>query len=109
MIPTGARESVSPGALRLGDKSWDDPFVTLAPPAHFIVSSRVRTIAIDFLEGYGYAQVYSPSDAGFVCVEPMTAPTNALASGEGLTVVRAGSGYRASFRLGVKSTERPSG
>jgi galactose mutarotase-like enzyme len=102
MIPTGSREPVSPGAFHLADTSWDDAFAGLARPARFSVRSPRRTIAIDFLEGYEYAQVYSPSRSAFVCFEPMTSPTNALVSGEGLTVLGAGGSHRACFRLAVQ-------
>ena len=37
----------------------------------------------------------------FICFEPMTAPTNALNSGDGLTVIAPGESYRAAFRIGL--------
>jgi galactose mutarotase-like enzyme len=36
-----------------------------------------------------------------ICFEPMTAPTNALVSGHGLTWVRPGSSYTATFAIEV--------
>ena len=39
-------------------------------------------MAVEFDAGYPFAQVYAPADAGFVCLEPMTAPANALISGD---------------------------
>jgi aldose 1-epimerase len=56
---------------------------------------------VEFLEGYAYAQVFAPVDQDFICFEPMTAPTNALVSGEGLVVLPPGERYRAAFRVSI--------
>jgi galactose mutarotase-like enzyme len=48
--------------------------------------------------GYPYAQVYVPPDAEFVCLEPMTAPTNALAAGTG-SLVAPGDSFTATFAI----------
>ena len=69
--------------------------------ASFVVRGAGRTIAVTFLEGYSFAQVYAPSESGFICFEPMTAPTNALTSGDSLTRVRPGDAYSAAFRISV--------
>ena len=53
------------------------------------------------MEGYAFAQVFSPADRDLVCFEPMTAPTNAIASGDGLTMLRPGEVYTAAFRISV--------
>ena len=37
----------------------------------------------------------------FIRFEPMTAPTNALDSGDGLIVVEPGGSYRAAFRIAL--------
>ena len=37
----------------------------------------------------------------FICFEPMSAPTNALCSGDALPMVRAGGSFRALFRVTV--------
>jgi len=50
--------------------------------------------------GYPYAHVYAPPGAEFVCLEPMTAPTNALAHGT-CPLVAAGKSFTATFSLVV--------
>jgi aldose 1-epimerase len=100
MIPTGAREPVTETDFELAGASWDDGFVVDGQPARFeVVAPSGRGIALELLEGYPYAQVYAPRGHDFICFEPMTAPTNALRSGDGLTVLSPGQEYRAVFRV----------
>jgi galactose mutarotase-like enzyme len=99
-IPTGARSPISDTEFELGDSSWDDGFVVLEPPARFeVVSQAGHGIAVEFLEGYPFAQIFAPPGHDFICFEPMTAPTNALRSGDGLTTLAPGEEYRAVFRV----------
>ena len=93
-LPDGTSERFGPGRFPL-DRDWDDALRVPASPARF--RARDRTVA--FLAGFGYGQVFSPREAGFVCFEPMTAPANALCSGEGLRVLEAGARFEARFSL----------
>jgi aldose 1-epimerase len=100
-IPTGerVRAAISPGPL--AQRTFDDGFADVIDGAAFVVRGSGRTIAVTFLEGYSFAQVYAPSESEFICFEPMTAPTNALTSGDSLTRVRPGDAYSAAFRISV--------
>jgi len=60
-----------------------------------------RHIDVLFDRNYGYAQVYAPAGHDLIAYEPMTAPTNALASGDDLQIVRPGEAYTAAFRISV--------
>jgi aldose 1-epimerase len=55
-------------------------------------------LSVLFGAGYPYAQVYAPPGAGFACLEPMTAPTNALVAGD-YPVVRPGESFTARFSI----------
>jgi aldose 1-epimerase len=101
MIPTGAREPVSYPRSPLGDRSFDDAFAGLFPERPFLLAGGGRAITTRFIENYPVAQVYTPPGAGFICFEPMTAPTNALRDHRSLPVVPPGQAFSASFSIGV--------
>jgi aldose 1-epimerase len=102
MIPTGEREPFDRRRLALGDSDWDDAFSGLIEPSIFSVTGAGRRIELQFLDGYSHAQVYSPAGESFICFEPMTAPTNALRSGDGLRSVEPGETFRAAFSIAVR-------
>jgi aldose 1-epimerase len=103
MIPTGATGPAPTGEIELGDSSFDDAYKPHAPPARYAVTDGKRTIAITFDEGFAYSQIYAPPGKDFVCFEPMTAPTNALRSGDGLRLLQPGSTYEARFTVRYSS------
>jgi len=67
----------------------------------FALEGGGRRIELAFEEGYPVAQVYAPPDQDFICFEPMTAPTNALASGDGLRFAEPGKTFAARFSISV--------
>jgi aldose 1-epimerase len=101
MIPTGDREPVRIERGPLGGRDFDTAYTDLRTHPRFTLEGGGRTLGVEFLEGYPFAQVYAPPDRPLVCFEPMTAPTNALASGDDLTVARPGDVYTAAFRITV--------
>jgi galactose mutarotase-like enzyme len=106
-LPTGATEPVEIEPGPLGERTFDDHFVELDRPAIFALEGGGRRIELEFGQGYNYAQVYAPSgpeEEPYVCFEPMTAPVNALVSGEGLGSVPPGGSFRAEFSVRVRST-----
>jgi galactose mutarotase-like enzyme len=87
--------------MRLAVRAFDDGFHGIADGAEFAVSGGGRRVAVVFERGYPAAQVFSPPGAAFVCFEPMTAPANALRSGQGLRAVDPGDAFTAVFRIAV--------
>jgi aldose 1-epimerase len=100
-IPTGVDAPFAAWDGPLDDRAFDDGFVLLGEPASFSLAGGGLRISVELLSGYPYAQVYAPKDKDFVAFEPMTAPTNALASGRGLTLVAPGARFEAVYRVRV--------
>jgi aldose 1-epimerase len=100
-IPVGPDQSLPPQRFVLGAREFDDGFDSVAEPARFAVTASDRRIELEFLHGYPCAQVYAPLSGSFICFEPMTAPANALRSGEGLRLLNPGERYSARFSLRV--------
>lgn len=89
-IPVGAGVELPGGRLLLGTRAFDDGFRDVAENARFVVTAGSGRVALEFREGYRFAQVYAPAAGRFICFEPMNAPANALRSGAGLVVLAPG-------------------
>jgi aldose 1-epimerase len=103
-IPTGNSEAVAIEPGPLGDRTYDDHFLELEQPARFVLAGGGRRIELELGEGYPCAQVYATLGTGedpYICFEPMTAPVNALVSGEGVRSVPPGGSFRADFSVRV--------
>jgi aldose 1-epimerase len=106
-IPVGVERPQPHRRFELAEHELDDGFDAVGEPARFAVggvaaSGGGRRIELRLLEGYPCAQVYAPRAGRFICFEPMTAPANALRSGEGLRVLTPGERYRAGFSVRVE-------
>jgi len=84
MIPTGRQEAWAFPLAPLGTRRFDDGFADVEDGAKFLLQGRRTRMTVEFREGFPFAQVYAPPDRDFICFEPMTAPCNALVSGERL-------------------------
>lgn len=98
-IPSGDKESFRGFSEQLGETSFDDGFALLQERTSFSVAGAACTIGVDFLEGYRYAQVFAPKNKDYIALEPMTAPTSALTSGDGLQLLGEEEQFRAVFRI----------
>jgi aldose 1-epimerase len=100
-IPTGAESPFGGLDAPLSDLAFDDGFALLDSAAGCSLAGRGLRIGVELLSGFTHAQVFAPKDKDFVALEPMMAPTDALASGRGLRLVAAGQSLRAVFRIHV--------
>ena len=104
LLPTGHVTSFPEYNRQLGATTFDDHF-TLGDDRNFAISTDDTTIGISFNDGYTHAQIYVPPDLGdghqnFVCIEPMTARSNAL--GDGLApMLDASATFAAAFTITV--------
>ena len=98
-LPTGASKAQPAEADPVGDRTFDDLYALGADRVLAIEAGGVR-VAVVYDEGYPFAQVYAPPDAGFVCLEPMTALTNALGTGAA-SLVAPGDSFTARFSINV--------
>jgi galactose mutarotase-like enzyme len=99
-IPTGRR--LPPTPVRdepLGDRAFDHGYVDVRDGDAISVTDGERRLTLTWREGFPAAQVYAPSDEDLLCPEPMTAPTNALTTGEALRRALPGQPMTAVFSL----------
>lgn len=118
MLPTGSRRSVEAGTVLLGDgtmeNTLDDAYQVPdgADGCSFLLvgtdpaAGVERSVRVTLANGYPYAQVYAPRNAAFAAFEPMTAPVNALVSGDHPSV-EPGAQYSATFVIAVPAADPP--
>jgi len=103
-IPTSPGRELEAESFELDAREFDDGFDAVAEPARFSVTAAARRIELTFLQGYPCAQVFAPAAGQFICFEPMTAPANALRSGEGLRLLAPGERFAASFSIALSDS-----
>jgi aldose 1-epimerase len=103
-IPTGEETAFDGLDAPLGNRAFDDGFALPEERATLSIAGGGRRISVDLIEGFQNTQVFAPMDKDFIALEPMTAPTNALISGEGLRLVVPGARFRATFRIRIDAS-----
>jgi aldose 1-epimerase len=100
-LPNGVSDGEIPAAGSFADRAFDDLYV--APPSgtQLKLSGGRRAMRLSLDPGFPYVQLYSPPSAPLLAIEPMTAPTDALASEPGPPLVEPGSRFGASFSIEV--------
>ncbi|HEX5922386.1 MAG TPA: aldose 1-epimerase, partial [Baekduia sp.] len=99
-IPNGEREAVPARHGAIGDAELDDHFCDLGATPEFTLAGGGHELTMRFVEGYTHLQLFttrSPPTRPVVAIEPMTAPIDALRSGDGLRLATAP--FRAVFEL----------
>lgn len=103
-LPTGDVRVEDHEDEPLGARSFDDLY-RLGDDRVLALSGGGRSIGLEVDDGYGYAQVFAPPGTDTVCLEPMTAPVNALVDG-GYPIVPPGGSFTATFSLRVQNENR---
>jgi aldose 1-epimerase len=102
-LPTGQASGEPAEADPVGDRTFDDLYALDGDPAgrRLGLEAAGRRLLVDYGAGYGHAQVFAPPDGEFVCLEPMTGPTAALAAGT-TPLVAPGDRFAATFTIRVE-------
>ena len=100
-LPTGRLDALDASTGGLPDATVDEAYVDLPAGSELGLADDDLRLTLTLEAGFPAAQLYSPSGADFLCLEPVTAPPNALATGDRLTWVAPGERYEAAFRLAV--------
>jgi aldose 1-epimerase len=100
-IPTGAEQDFRGIDAPLAHHAFDDGFALPGDAAALAISGGGRRIVMELLEGFTHTQVFAPARQNFIALEPMTASTNALISGDGLRLVVPDTHFHTIFRIHV--------
>jgi aldose 1-epimerase len=98
-LPTGASNAQPAETDPIGDRTFDDLYA-LGDDRVLAIEAGGLRVAVAYESGYPFAQVFAPPDAEFACLEPMTAPTNALGTGAA-PLVAPGDSFTARFSITV--------
>ncbi len=99
-VPTGERRPRAFADGPLGDRTADDEYPALDGPLTLRGGGLELTVAFGAPD-YPVGHFWAPAGQAFVAWEPMTAPTNALVTREGLRHVLPGQSFAASFSVRV--------
>jgi galactose mutarotase-like enzyme len=99
-LPTGERAQAGAERAPLGDRVLDFN-CAVTEDARFTLAGGGREIAVEWVGGYRYAQVFAPDALDVVSAEPMMAPVAALSTGDDLRLAQPGERVSATFRVRV--------
>lgn len=100
-IPTGAERERELADGPLGDRTADAEYPAVDGP--FVLRGGGRELQVRFgAPDYPVGHVWAPEGQTFVAWEPMTAPTNALVTRDGLRHVAPGASFSATFSVAVR-------
>ena len=102
-LPTGRSADEPAEADPVGERTYDDLYALEDDPdGHRLgLEAAGRRLVVGYGDGYSHAQVFAPPGAEFVCLEPMTGPTAALAAGT-TPLVASGDTFAARFTVTVE-------
>jgi aldose 1-epimerase len=98
-LPTGRAHVEEAEDEPVGTRTFDDLY-ELGDDRWLALTGGGRRLVVEVGDGYGHAQVFTPPAAETVCLEPMTAPVNALVDGA-CVLTMPGTSFTARFSLRV--------
>ena len=98
-LPTGRAQVEEAEDQPVGTRTFDDLY-ELGDDRQLSLTGAGRRLVLELGDGYGHAQVFTPPAAESVCLEPMTAPVNALVDGA-CVLAPPGTSFTARFSLRV--------
>jgi aldose 1-epimerase len=98
-LPTGRAHVEEAEDEPVGTRAFDDLY-ELVDDRQLALSCAGRRLVLELGDGYDHAQVFTPPGAETVCLEPMTAPVNALVDGR-CALATPGTSFTARFSLRV--------
>jgi galactose mutarotase-like enzyme len=99
-LPTGDSTREPAVTVALATSAFDDGY-RLGRDRVFTLAGGDVAVDMAFDRGYPYAQIYAPRGKAFAAIEPMTAPSNALVTGEHPTVAP-GERFAATFTVSAR-------
>jgi aldose 1-epimerase len=99
-LPTGRSRVEEREDESVGTRTFDDLY-ELGDDRQLALTGDGRRLALELGDGYRFAQVFAAAGADTVCLEPMTAPGNALVDGT-YALVSPGTSFTARFSLRVE-------
>jgi aldose 1-epimerase len=102
-LPTGQAVEEPAEADPVGERTYDDLYALDDDPGgrRLGLEAAGRRLVVGYGDGYDHAQVFAPPGTEFVCLEPMTGPTAALAAGT-TRLVAPGGTFGARFTVAVE-------
>jgi aldose 1-epimerase len=91
--------------IPLDGVDWDFGVTGLDPGATMTLTDSLHRVTVRFQAGYPHGQIFAPSDAPVLSLEPMTALTDALERGT-CPLISSGTSYRASSAVDVARVGR---
>lgn len=101
-IPTAVARTIEAQTVALAGREFDDLYAPRGAARVAVLSGAGAQLRLELDPGYPYLQVYAPGGGAFCCLEPMTAPTNALVTGRH-PMVAAGEAFTAGFTATVRN------
>jgi aldose 1-epimerase len=98
-LPTGRTHVEEAEDEAVGSRTFDDLY-ELGDDRWLALAGGGRRLVLELGDGYGHAQVFTPPAAETICLEPMTAPVNALVDGA-CALAMPGTSFTARFSLHV--------